>query len=55
MSRSVLSELGVQLGLCKANSPEAHQLSQDFLCLVKRVQEQQAGEAGEAHLWTKVN
>ncbi|XP_023248722.1 uncharacterized protein LOC111644192 [Seriola lalandi dorsalis] len=54
LSRNVLSELGVQLGLCKADSPEMHKLAQDYLSFTEKVKEPQAGGEGEGHCWAKM-
>ncbi|KAM7405335.1 hypothetical protein PAMP_012604 [Pampus punctatissimus] len=52
LSRHVLTELGVQLGLCRTSSPQAHQLAYDYLALIKKVKEQR-GTGGDL-CWSKV-
>ncbi|XP_044066136.1 uncharacterized protein LOC122882624 isoform X2 [Siniperca chuatsi] len=54
LSRRVLLELGVQLGLCKAGSPEQHQLACDYLNVIKAAKEEQASGTGEGHCWAKM-
>ncbi|XP_070766006.1 uncharacterized protein [Enoplosus armatus] len=54
LSRCVLLELGVQLGLCKAGSPEQHQLAYDYLRVIKTTKEEQASGTGEGHCWMKM-
>ena len=50
----MLSELGVQLGLCTAGSPETHQLACDYLSSIQTLKEKQSWK-GEALSWAKVN
>ncbi|KAM7411154.1 hypothetical protein PAMA_021233 [Pampus argenteus] len=52
LSRHVLTELGVQLGLCSAGSRQSHQLVYDFLALIKKVKEE--GGTGEDLCWSKM-
>ncbi|GAA6229485.1 uncharacterized protein LOC108873305 [Lates japonicus] len=52
LTTNVLSELGVQLGLCDAGSPEAQQLTNDYLSFTKKLNEEQSGTDG--HCWAKV-
>lgn len=47
LSRKVLSEFGVQLGLFSAGNPERHQLAYDYSALIKTLK-------GD-HSWEKVN
>ncbi|XP_040908571.1 uncharacterized protein LOC121191479 [Toxotes jaculatrix] len=54
LSRRVLSELGVQLGLCNARSLETGQLAYDYLSIIKNVKEEQTSGTGEGHCWTKM-
>ncbi|XP_040008597.1 uncharacterized protein LOC120803781 isoform X2 [Xiphias gladius] len=54
LSRHVLSELGVQLGLCNAGSPETDQLAFDYLSFIKPAEEQQTSGTGDGHCWAKM-
>ncbi|XP_044208463.1 uncharacterized protein LOC122982906 isoform X1 [Thunnus albacares] len=54
MSRHMLSELGIQLGLCSPGSSQAYQLTFDYLTFVKKVKEQQERGTEEDHDWAKV-
>ncbi|XP_047196093.1 uncharacterized protein LOC118110598 [Hippoglossus stenolepis] len=53
LSRLVVSELGVQLGLCKVGSPETDQLALDYLSVIKTLTEEQTSKAG-GYYWTKM-
>lgn len=52
LTTNVLSELGVQLGLCDAGSLEAQQLTNDYLSFTKTLNEEQSRTDG--HCWAKV-
>ncbi|KAF0036027.1 hypothetical protein F2P81_011339 [Scophthalmus maximus] len=54
LSRHVLSELGVQLGVCNARSPETHQLAYGYLSVMKTLKWEQTSTAGEAPDWAKM-
>ncbi|XP_071329252.1 uncharacterized protein [Trachinotus anak] len=54
LSMSVLSELGVQLGVCQAESPETHQLALDYLTFIEKVKEQQTAGMGGDLCWAKM-
>lgn len=54
MSRHVLTELGVQLGLCDPASPQTHQLAHDYFTVTQTMKEKQKGEEG-GRCWTEVS
>ncbi|KAI3357858.1 hypothetical protein L3Q82_016251, partial [Scortum barcoo] len=54
VSRQVLSELGVQLGLYNAGSSERLQLIYDYHNAIKTAKEEQMRGAGESHSWAKM-
>ncbi|XP_069382324.1 uncharacterized protein [Paralichthys olivaceus] len=53
LSRLAVSELGVQLGLCKVQSPEMDQLELDYLSFIKTLEEEQTSKT-EGYCWTKM-
>ncbi|XP_072223315.1 uncharacterized protein [Leuresthes tenuis] len=53
LSEHVLSELGVQLGLCTAGSSETHQLACDYLRSIQTLKEKQSWK-GETLCWAKI-
>ncbi|XP_045913238.1 uncharacterized protein LOC123975631 isoform X3 [Micropterus dolomieu] len=52
LSRLVLLELGDQLGLCEAGTPEQRQLAYDYASVVKTAKEEQT--SGTGHCWAKM-
>lgn len=54
MSGHVLTELGVQLGLCDPASPETRQLAHDYFTVTQTMKEKQKGEEG-GRCWTEVS
>lgn len=55
LTRHVLSELGVQLGLCKPTSPEIEQMVYDYLNVIKTRKEGKTRETNEGRCWAKVS
>uniref|UniRef100_A0A8C4EG08 DNA (cytosine-5-)-methyltransferase n=1 Tax=Dicentrarchus labrax TaxID=13489 RepID=A0A8C4EG08_DICLA len=53
LSRCVLSEIGVQLGLCNTGTTEALQLAYEYLSAIKTLKEEQKKGRG-GHCWGKV-
>ncbi|XP_035513007.1 uncharacterized protein LOC118324671 [Morone saxatilis] len=53
LSRCVLSEIGVQLGLCNTGTPEALQLAYEYLSAIKTLKEEQKKGRG-GHCWVKM-
>ncbi|XP_034029359.1 uncharacterized protein LOC117513134 [Thalassophryne amazonica] len=54
VSTQVLSELGVQLGLCLAGSAQTQQLSDEYLKYSETLQEETRRETGHRYCWAKV-
>nr|XP_020464858.1 uncharacterized protein LOC109965298 [Monopterus albus] len=54
LSKHVLSELGVHLGLCDVESPETHQLVHDYLNFIQTVKEEQTSRTAEGHCWANM-
>lgn len=55
LPRHILTELGVQLGLCDRGSQKSHQLAQDYFSFIKMVKEEQMRGEGEGRCWAEVN
>uniref|UniRef100_UPI0037E8F48C uncharacterized protein n=1 Tax=Semicossyphus pulcher TaxID=241346 RepID=UPI0037E8F48C len=54
LSMSVVSEFGVQMGLCDAGSPESQKLANDYFSVIRRVLEEQKSGARRAQTWAKM-
>ncbi|XP_029361483.1 uncharacterized protein LOC115045764 [Echeneis naucrates] len=52
--RKMLTELGVQLGLYKADSLRMHQMIESYLTLIYKVRRQQLNGKKEGHWWAKM-
>lgn len=51
----VLTELGVQLGLCDAGSPKLPQLVHEYFSFIKTVKEEQMTGKPGGRCWAEVN
>lgn len=49
-----MAELGVQLGLCNAGSPETFQLVNGYFSFIKTLEDEQASRT-VGHLWANVH
>lgn len=51
----VVTEVGVQLGVCEKDSTEIHQLTRDYFRIIQTVKKQQMRVKGECRCWAEVN
>ncbi len=55
MTKYVLSELIVQLGLCEKGSPEIQHVTQHYLTIMEKLKVEKMRGTGGSHCWAKVN
>lgn len=55
LPRHVVSDLGVQLGLCFSKSSQSHQLAHDYVTFSQTVKEEPMRTEGESNHLAKVN
>lgn len=54
MTKQVVADLGIQLGVCAVGSSEAAQLAFDYCSIIDMVKEEQRGGKG-GRCWAEVN